>query len=243
MRRLARVVLWTLAAVLFLLVATNRWGDTSLYPDRSDRAVDIYVVSHGYHSGLAIRRDALARASSRGGGGQRAGVLGTIVHRFAAYPWVEVGWGEARVYRQVPAVEDLTVSLVLSALFRPGNGSVLHVVGLTGTPPEMFPNADIERVALSQEGFENLVVRLAETFSLKEDGFPSELGPGLYGPSLFFRANGQFHIFNVCNHWTARLLSAAGVPTSPVLATLPAGLLFDLRHRPTIRIGGLDGPG
>ena len=60
---------------------------------------------------------------------------------------------------------------------------------------------------------------------------PQELGPGLYGTSLFFRANGAFHLFNVCNHWTARVLDAAGIPTAPVLATLPFGLLLDLRWR------------
>jgi hypothetical protein len=35
----------------------------------------------------------------------------------------------------------------------------------------------------------------------------------------------------VCNHWIAGLLDAAGVPTSPVLATLPYGLILDLRWR------------
>jgi hypothetical protein len=54
---------------------------------------------------------------------------------------------------------------------------------------------------------------------------------GLYGMSLFFRANGAFHLFNVCNHWIANLLDAAGVPTAPVLATLPFGLLLDLEWR------------
>ena len=58
---------------------------------------------------------------------------------------------------------------------------------------------------------------------------PQVIGKGLYGPSLFYRANGSFNIFNVCNHWVADVLSAAGLPTTPVFATLPAGLLFDLK--------------
>ena len=73
--------------------------------------------------------------------------------------------------------------------------------------------------------------KLDATFARGGDGRPEELGPGLYGPSLFFRANGTFHIFNVCNHWLAGLLDAAGVPTAPVLATLPFGLLLDLEWR------------
>jgi hypothetical protein len=62
------------------------------------------------------------------------------------------------------------------------------------------------------------------------------LGPGLYGPSLFYRAVGHFNLLNVCNHWTARLLDVAGVPTAPVLATLPYGLQADLRFRSGLTI-------
>jgi hypothetical protein len=65
----------------------------------------------------------------------------------------------------------------------------------------------------------------------KGEARPEPLGPGLYGPSLFYRGVETFHIFNVCNHWVARLLSAAGVPTAPVLATLPSGLFLDLQWR------------
>jgi len=70
---------------------------------------------------------------------------------------------------------------------------------------------------------ERLVVAVAD------DEAP--LGPGLYGPSLFYRSVEKFYAFNVCNHWVARLLSAAGLPTAPVLATLPQGLFFDLKWR------------
>jgi hypothetical protein len=70
---------------------------------------------------------------------------------------------------------------------------------------------------------------------------PEELGPGLYGMSLFFRANGTFHLFHVCNHWIADLLDAAGVPTAPVLATLPSGLLLDLKWRSGLVRLPLDG--
>ena len=73
---------------------------------------------------------------------------------------------------------------------------------------------------------------LDATFARSKGRFmPEELGRGLYGMSLFFRANGAFHLFNVCNHWIANLLDAAGVPTTPVLATLPFGLLLDLEWR------------
>ena len=37
---------------------------------------------------------------------------------------------------------------------------------------------------------------------------------GLYADSWFYPARGLFHLFNTCNTWTARMLSAAGVGAS-----------------------------
>jgi Protein of unknown function (DUF2459) len=118
------------------------------------------------------------------------------------------------------------------ALFRPGNPSVLHVVGVKDDPRAMFANSDLVQVDISGAGFARLTDMLDATFARSKGSFvPEELVPGLYGTSLFFRANGAFHLFNVCNHWIANLLDAAGVPTAPVLATLPFGLLLDLKWR------------
>jgi hypothetical protein len=114
----------------------------------------------------------------------------------------------------------------------PGNLSVLHVVGLPAHPRAVFPNADLVVLALSEDGFARLAAMLDATFARNSgDGAIEELGRGLYGPSLFYRAVGTFHVFRVCNHWVADLLDAAGVPTAPVLATWPQGLLWDLMMR------------
>ena len=124
------------------------------------------------------------------------------------------------------------MALALRALFRPGNPSVLHVVGVKNDPRAMFANSEVVRVGLSDAGFARVADMLDSTFARRNGSLmPEELGPGVYGTSLFFRANGAFHLFNVCNHWIARVLAAAGIPTAPVLATLPFGLLLDLRWR------------
>ena len=73
--------------------------------------------------------------------------------------------------------------------------------------------------------------KIEESFASDDSQRPQELGPGLYGPSLFYKAKGHFNLFRVCNHWIADLLDAAGVPTTPSLALLPAGLLADLTWR------------
>jgi uncharacterized protein (TIGR02117 family) len=183
----------------------------------------VFVVSHGYHAGLLVRREDLAAVAKQDG---RAALV-AIGQLFGAYPWLEIGWGDEGFYTSVPTIAHLTFMSAVRALFRPGNASVLHVVGMPDDLRAAFPAAEIVRLDLSPEGFRRLLKQLDATFA----SGPQDLGPGLYGPSRFYRAVGTFNFFNVCNHWTARLLDAAGVPTDPVLATLPFGLLLDLRWR------------
>ena len=220
-----------IAALLFaaLTIATARWGDSSLWPPAPGAPItEIYIVNHGYHAGIAVPRAALAEQASRRG----FSALGYIATRFADFDWLEIGWGDEGFYRYVPTTDSLTVAMALRALFRPGNPSVLHVVGVNNDPRAMFANSELVPIGLSHAGFARVAAMLDSTFARSNgSAMPQELGPGLYGTSLFFRANGAFHLFNVCNHWIARVLDAAGIPTAPVLATLPFGLLLDLRWR------------
>jgi uncharacterized protein (TIGR02117 family) len=220
-----------IAASLFVVavLGTARWGDRSLWPAAPGAPVtEVFVINHGYHAGIILPRKALAEQGSRRG----LAALAYVATRFADYDRLEIGWGDEGFYREVPTAQSLTVALAVRALLRPGNPSVLHVVGVKDDPRAMFPLSDLVRIDLGAEGFERLAEMLDVTFARGPDGLrPEEVGPGLYGASLFFRANGAFHLFSVCNHWIARLLDAAGVPTAPVLATLPFGLLLDLEWR------------
>ena len=213
---------------LLLTVIVPRNGDPKLWPPKPDGTLTgIYVISHGYHAGVAIDRAAMARIASEQG--HRS--LIAISQRFADYRWLEIGWGDEGFYTSVPDAASVTVGLALRALFMPRNPSVLHVVGLTGDPRAAFPKSDIVRIELSDAGFARMLDRLEASFARNGDHGAGDLGPGLYGSSRFFRGAEHFNIFRVCNHWVAGLLSAAGVPVSQVAATLPQGLLLDLRWR------------
>ena len=214
LRTTARRVGLSLAIVALVFViatiATARWGDRSLWPPAPGApSTELFIVNHGYHAGIVVPRAMLAEQRNRPG----LSAIGYLATRFRDFDWLEIGWGDEAFYREVPTAESLTIALAMRALFRPGNPSVLHVVGVKGDPRAMFPNSDLVRVGISGSIM------------------PEQLGPGLYGTSLFFRANGTFHLFHVCNHWIADLLDAAGVPNAPVLATLPSGLLLDLKWR------------
>ena len=115
---LARRIGWGLAIVVGLLIVTTiltaRTGDPALWPPAAGSpTVEILVVSHGYHSGLALPRALVADVAERHG---RSALI-AVAQRFAAYPWIEVGWGDEGFYRSVP--DAASIALALPALFRP----------------------------------------------------------------------------------------------------------------------------
>ncbi len=93
---------------------------------------------------------------------------------------------------------------------------MLHVVGIADE--DALRGAGTVTLHLSRAGFGRLAAALAAAFTLR-DGRPVEAGPGLYGPSLFYEAEGRFGLLHVCNHWSAGLLHAAGLPVTPLLDT------------------------
>ena len=207
---------------------TARPADPMLWPPSPDAAkIEVVLVSNGYHAGLALPRATLAEYASERG----YPALIAVTQRFAAFDWIEFGWGDREFYQSVPTVRDISLPVALRALFSPGNTAVLHVVGITVDPARVFTAGELVRIPLSRGGFERMLQQLDATFVPPQAGALRDLGRGLYGPSLFYPANGSFSVFKVCNHWIADLLGAAGLPKAPVLATLPSGLIFHLRWR------------
>ena len=230
--RLAAVPVAVVAAASMALAlfafATAGTGDPGLYPPAPDDAtVDLALVDHGYHAGLVLRTADVARAGAERG----LPPLSALAARFGAYPFIEIGWGDSEFYRFAPRLSDVTVAMAVTALSGGNGGSVLHVVGLAAGPAESFPASDAQTLRLSEAGFDALANRLAAAFAVDGTGQPEALGPGLYGPSLFFRANGRYSLFATCNHWVAGLVAAAGLKVSPVPAVLSNGLLTEIRWR------------
>lgn len=187
----------------------------------------VVLVSNGFHSGLILPRAALADAAGRSG----RGALISVSNRFRQFDWVEVGWGDNDFYRATPTLDSFDWKLGLRAVLGFGGGSVIHVFGVVGDLRETYGNIDLVALSLSPEGFSRMLDRLEDTFVRDPTGLPVDLGRGLSAAGLFYRANGTFFFGQMCNHWTAALLAAAGVPISPLLATWPRGLVFDLMHR------------
>lgn len=145
----------------------------------------LYVVSHGWHSGIVVERDALV---------QRLPALATELPEL---PHVEVGWGEARFY---PARDTNALMAFRAVLWR--NDSVLHVVPFAHPPGSYFPQ--VKELRTDEAGYAATVDVIAASF---KPGL-QRLAPSLYGNGGFYPAEGKFHLFNTCNDWVERALEA-----------------------------------
>ncbi len=116
---LVGLALTLVCAQLFVCCASfKQWR---YLPANADDVVTVYVVSHGWHTGIVIPADSLGRE------------LSFLKDVFGKTAYYEIGWGEADFYQS----EGVTVGLALKAMFWI-NSTVVHVVSVPVSRPMLF---------------------------------------------------------------------------------------------------------
>ncbi|MDW7774173.1 MAG: DUF2459 domain-containing protein [Desulfobulbaceae bacterium] len=199
--------------LLLLLCTLAGCAASPLHPDqvpcRDPRTV--YAVNHGRHVGLVVAAADLAA------------VLPLLAGNLRQEEYAEIGWGDLHYYQE----EDPTLALGFRALFL-RTDSVLHFAAFSSEPELYFAELEVLPLQVENAGYRELLEVVAGSFARTDDGSVIEIGPGLYGRSRFYQARGDFHIFNTCNTWVARVLRATGYPLSSRTIT-STSLLNQLR--------------
>lgn len=159
-------------------------------PDAPVRTV--WVVSHGWHVGLALRRADVTDAWPEIGDLDRAG-------------FVEVGWGDGEFY---PAPRTTSGMALRAALF--SRSSVLQVAGFDVPPARFFAEAPVVEVGVTAAGLDALVRFVRQTYARDPEDRAVRVAPALYGRGWFYRARGRYHLLANSNTWAARALDVAG---------------------------------
>jgi uncharacterized protein (TIGR02117 family) len=217
----ARFKRWAwLAVVLALITATffPSPGDRRLFPARpGDPVVTVYVIDNGFHTNIAVPTEAIHA---------HGGLAGQALAQIKAEPWTQIGWGDARFYIESGA----SAARVLDggrALFGPHNRSAVMFEPLAKPPPQLWSQG-VASLTLSRAGLERMLARVDAALAPR-DGKVVVLPAQGWGEARFFESGEAFSLMHLCNHWTASLLHAAGLPTRPVLDTLSAGVMADVR--------------
>jgi uncharacterized protein (TIGR02117 family) len=189
------------------------WGCAAATPTATPTPIQapprhIYVVSHGWHVGIVVQRaDIPAR-------------LWPEHRQLPAAAYLEIGWGDQDFYQ----ADKVTLGLILKAALLP-TPSVLHLVWFDLPVSQYFPASEIVEVGVTQQSFEALCRFIHTVYHRDARGKTVQLGPGVYGTSRFYLAQGKYHLFNTCNTWTAKALRAVGCPISPI-GVLTAGSIM-----------------
>ena len=201
-----RFLLAALIGLIAALGTLTRPGDPALYPARPDQAsVTVYLLDNGFHTDLAVPRAALME-----GGGPLEEALTTL----APGDWVLIGWGDANFYVDQSPIQGRLLDGA-RAFFKPGNASVVMMDPQAADPTRRFRPEDRQALMLSLAGMAALRARVQASLMTDEAGRPAPAAARPGDDARFFASRETFWIGHLCNHWTAELLSAAGLPIRP----------------------------
>lgn len=183
-----------------------------LYPPATgERVRPVYVTNHGWHTGIAVRREDIPED------------LWPEHRDLPSSEYVEVGWGDRDFY----VAPEGTPWLALKAVFWSA-ASVLHVVGFTGPVERFFSGREIVEIRVAERGFRELAAFFQDAYA-RDGGRPIVLSPGHYPNSRFYLAREKYSLLRTCNTWTARALRSAGLPVTPADAVTASDLMDQVR--------------
>jgi uncharacterized protein (TIGR02117 family) len=196
------VVATRAAAALALATALAACAPMAAPPpsevDHGPRVHAVRVLSNGWHTAILVSREEVVET----------GLL-PEARDFPTAAYLEFGWGDRRYY----SAKEKTIGMTLDAAFVE-TPAIMHVAA-RGEAPGPSSKLEVKIVALSALGFQAMIRAIAAHFERPQSGRASPVAAGLYADSRFYNAHGAFHLFNTCNTWTARMLSAGGVALSP----------------------------
>ena len=119
---------------------------------------------------------------------------------------IDIGWGDEAFYQH----PDFDWDLAYQALFYP-TPSTLRVEGIFISMIEYFNMSEIVvELKINNEQLKILLKYISETVWRDEKNEHKILSTKYLNRVYFFKANGEYHLFNTCNTWLASGLRKAG---------------------------------
>ena len=187
-------LLITLLITANIIIITSKCFATELEKSAKN---EVYVVNHGWHTGFVVHASEIQKE------------IPELKQRFGNATYIEFGWGDKEFYQ----ANEITPDITLKAIFLPTE-SVLHAVAVSSEADKYFKHSEVHKFCLEDLELKSLVDFISNSFYRDESGSILKLNHGIYGDSQFYKAKGNFHIFNTCNKWTAKGLESTGMKIS-----------------------------
>lgn len=114
---------------------------------------EIYVISHGWHTGFAIPAYKIGK------------YLPTVQKRFNKASFIEFGWGDKGFYQ----AKEITIGLTIQAIFWPTE-SVVHAVSVPNEVVDYFQNSQVVKICLSTASMNALMQYISNSFYRNKKG-------------------------------------------------------------------------
>lgn len=208
-----------LAVLAGWIAALLTWTTpTRLHGADPAEAVTVLVLDNGFHTDLAVPRQALM---------QRDGPLAQAVSTLAPGDWILIGWGDAKFYVDQSPISDRLPDGA-RAFFRPGNPSVVMLNPESADPRTRYGAHERAELTLSRTDFDRMAARIEASLDLSS-GTPRVAAARPGDDARFFASRETFSILHLCNHWTAGVLNAGGVSVRPARSIASSEVMRSVR--------------
>ncbi len=200
---------WVLAAMCLAACASAPGP-----PPTAGDCMTMRLWSNGWHTSLALPAEVFSDEHP----------LRTL---FPEARYFLIGWGE----RDFFMATDAGFWKGLKAIVPPSRSAIQVIAAADPVEDTLWRPSDLAQFAVSRFGAERMAEEIAARIMRDENGAPVILSEGrVPGASYFLAARGGFHLFNMCNHWSARRLREAGVRVNTGLAFTAGGLIAAARR-------------
>lgn len=202
-----------LALLVFALILAGCAG----VPRRADLPAEatphtVYLVQFGWHTALLLDGSSTLAMSAK------------LSADFRDTPYLMVGWGDGEYFVSEHAPWSKAVKALVASDY-----PALQVGGRSTNPPLGAQAHDVVALAITERGFQQLVSYIDRSIASDADGKLIYLGKPAEHPDRFYRATGNYSVFNNCNSWISDALRTAGLPISSF--NLTARGVFDQAQR------------
>ena len=163
--------------------------------ERDESSIEIYLIKQYWHTAFVISRDDIDT------------LIFPEVTLFNKFNIIDIGWGDEEFYQH----PEFDAGMAFKALFY-STPSTLRVEGIGISKESYFNISEIViKIVITQKQLDEILLFISNTVYRDSNNKSVLLSEHGLGRVKFFKANGEYYLFNTCNTWLAQGLKQAGV--------------------------------